>query len=71
MSHTCHFHPCDKQTPRAWLYCSKHWGMVSKASQDALYAAHDKGRWIESYEGKRRYFKAVRACKADVQGLLG
>lgn len=65
--HTCHYHPCETRTKRAMLFCKLHWDMVPETIQEAVMAAYDKGKWIKTAEGKRKYFAAVNKAKGAVR----
>ena len=42
--HTCHAIDCTTPVPRRMFMCRRHWGMLSKEDQNAVWAAYTPGQ---------------------------
>lgn len=59
--HTCHAHGCTAEVPPKLLMCLKHWRMVPKALQRAVWATYRSGQEIDK-QASREYLEAAKAA---------
>lgn len=59
--HTCHATGCEKRVPPRMLMCGKHWRMVPKPQQDAVWATYRPGQ-ERTKDPSREYLIAARAA---------
>lgn len=64
--HHCHAVGCDKQVPPKMLMCPRHWRMVPKALQQAVWANYAAGQEITKTPSAE-YLKAAQAAISAVQ----
>jgi hypothetical protein len=61
MKHTCHARNCAKEVPPKLLMCLKHWRMVPRDLQRAVWAAYHEGQEITK-DPSLEYLRAARAA---------
>ncbi len=67
--HTCHAEGCKVPVPRRMFMCGRHWAMVPKALQDALWAAYTPGQENNWDRIKDEYWDAAFAVQNHVRAL--
>ena len=70
--HHCHAFNCEVSTAPRLFMCPRHWRMVPKAMQDAVWAAYTPGQertGFPSEEAMERYLAATRAARVHVRDL--
>lgn len=74
--HECHATGCKAQVPPAMFMCRKHWAMVPKAMQDAIWKHYQAGQERGDVQPTDEYFEATKAAVeyvvkiANAQGRL-
>ncbi len=61
MNHTCHAHACEVPVPPRMLMCLRHWRMVPKKLQSAVWATYREGQEIDK-DPSDAYMLAQRAA---------
>lgn len=61
MSHHCHAKNCTKVVPPSKLMCLKHWRMVPRELQRAVWATYRPGQEVDK-KPSREYLEAARAA---------
>lgn len=59
--HTCHAKNCTKVVPPRLLMCLKHWRMVPRELQHAVWATYRPGQEVDK-KPSRAYLDAARAA---------
>lgn len=59
--HTCHAEGCTAAVPPRLLMCARHWRMVPRAMQSALWAVYVPGQEARK-DPTREYLAAARRC---------
>lgn len=59
--HDCHALNCDANVPPRMHMCKRHWSMVPKAQQDALWANYRRGQ-ENRMDPTPEYLRAAAAC---------
>lgn len=70
--HLCHAFDCETPVPPRMFMCARHWRMVPKAMQDAVWAAYTPGqerKGFPSEEAADRYLAATRNARIHVRDL--
>lgn len=67
-AHTCHAIGCTTRTSPRLFMCPRHWAMVPKAMQDAIWAAYTPGQ-ERTFDIKDEYFDAAFAARNHVRQL--
>lgn len=67
MAHACHVYPCGAAVPPRMLMCRRHWALVPKDMQDAVYAAFTPGQCDRRATPTREWLKAARAAISWVE----
>lgn len=68
--HLCHAENCKTPVPRRMFMCRKHWFMVPKSMQDAVWAAYTPGQERNGFlteEAAEKYLDATRAARRYVK----
>lgn len=71
-AHKCHAFNCEVPTQPRMFMCAKHWRMVPKPLQDAIWAAYTPGqerRGFPSEEAADKYLAATRDARVYVREL--
>lgn len=58
-AHLCHAEGCERRIPARMLMCGKHWRMVPKTEQDAVWATYRPGQ-EQTKDPSRAYLIAAR-----------
>jgi hypothetical protein len=67
--HHCHARGCTAQVPPAIFMCGKHWKMVPKPMQSAVWRHYQKGQERGAVRPTREYFAATKAAEDHVWSL--
>jgi hypothetical protein len=59
--HECHAQGCTTSVPPRLLMCSRHWRMVPKPMQDAIWATYEPGQEIRK-DPTTDYLRAAQAA---------
>jgi len=65
MPHTCHALGCDTPIPARLFMCAKHWRLVPKPMQRAIWQAYEPDQEVTK-EPSPAYLAAAKAAKAAV-----
>ena len=68
MKHTCHATGCPVPVPRRMLMCKRHWRMVPKPLQDAVWATYVPGQ-EQRRDPTPEYLAAARAAINAVRDM--
>lgn len=60
--HTCHWPGCDRQVPPALWGCRRHWAMLTKELQTAIWRAYRPGQEATG-RASPAYVAAARAAR--------
>lgn len=60
--HKCHAHGCERDVAPKFLMCRRHWGMVPKPMQDAVWQSYQPGQELGLHEPSNAYVFAVGAA---------
>lgn len=72
MAHSCHADKCTTEVPPRMHMCRKHWRMVPRRLQDALWAAYEPGQERRK-DPSAEYLVAAERCICAVamkEGLI-
>jgi hypothetical protein len=69
MSHTCHARGCKTTCKPEFLMCSKHWRMVPKTLQQAVYRTYQPGQCQGNPTPSPEWHKAADAAIGYVFAL--
>ena len=64
MSHHCHAIDCETDVPPAMQMCKRHWGMVPKFRQRAVWNSYRKGQEVDKRPSAQYLYAAAAAVKA-------
>lgn len=67
-AHTCHARDCGTNVPPRLFMCARHWRMVPKAMQDAIWAAYVPGQ-ERRMDPTPEYLDAAMAAVEEVARL--
>jgi hypothetical protein len=65
-AHTCHARGCDARTPPKLFMCARHWRMVPKHMQDAIWANYQPGQERGQAWPSDAYLDATREARRVV-----
>lgn len=70
--HTCHAEECETAVPPRMLMCARHWRMVPKPLQDAVYATYRPGQendmrpsieWLDAATSAENHVRVVEGYR--------
>lgn len=59
MAHTCHAKGCDKEVPPKMFMCKRHWYMLPKDKQRAIWREYQEGQEVRK-DPTERYLEVAR-----------
>lgn len=70
-AHTCHAVGCETTCAPKFLMCPRHWRMVPKVLQEAVWVTYRPGQERGGALPSRNWFAAARAAQVAVGDLEG